>query len=71
MPFDDYKTKATYEERKVKEWYGVVYDCGKEIFRTKGIVNKDYFDNSLKYQCLDYLKKNYPLWEDINAYWNK
>lgn len=70
MPFDDYKTDASYEERKSKEWYGVVYDCGKEIFRTEPIVNKDYFDESLKCQCKDYLNNNYPLWEDINAYWD-
>jgi hypothetical protein len=69
VPFDEYKTNATYEERKSKEWYGVVYDSGKEIFRTKGIVNKDYSDNSLKEQCIEFLTKNYELWEDINAYW--
>lgn len=70
MPFDDYKTNASYEERKSKEWYGVVYDCGKEIFRTKPIVNKDYFDESLRRQCVEYLNLNYKLWEDINAYWS-
>lgn len=70
MPFDYYKTDATYEERKSKEWYGIVYDCGKEIFRTKSIVNKDYFDKSLNRQCIEYLKENYPNWQDINAYWN-
>ncbi|APH20871.1 hypothetical protein [Clostridium botulinum] len=70
MPFDDYKTDASYEERKTKEWYGVVYDCGREIFRTEGIENKDYWDESLRKQCVEYLKKNYPLWEDITAYWN-
>lgn len=70
MPFDDYKTDASYDERKSKEWYGVVYDCNKEIFRTKPIVNKDYFDTSLSNQCTAYLNENYPLWEDINAYWN-
>lgn len=70
MPFDEYKTDATYEERQAKEWYGIVYDCGKEIFKTKGIINKGYFDDSLKKQCIEYLNENYPLWGDINAYWN-
>jgi len=69
MPFDDYKTDATYEERKANKFYGVVYDCENEIFRTEGIINKDYFDDSLRTQCIDYLKQNFSLWEDINAYW--
>lgn len=68
-PFDDYQTHATYEERQPKEWYGVVYDCGKEIFRTQGIIKKDYFDESLNQQCIEYLNKNYPNYKDINAYW--
>lgn len=70
MPFDEYKTNVTYEERKSKEWYGIVYDCGKEIFRTDGLTNKKYGDKVLIDTCKLYLKKNYPLWEDINVYWD-
>ena len=69
MPFDDYKTNATYEERQEKEWYGIVYDCGKELFRTEGIKNKDYFDESLKQECIKFLDENFHLWKDINSYW--
>jgi len=68
MPFDEYKTNATYEERQEKEWYGIVYDCGKEIFRTDGIKNKDYFDDSLKQECKNFLNEKFPLWQDINSY---
>jgi len=70
MPFDEYKTDATYEEREEKEWYGIVYDCKKEIFRTNGIKNKDYFDDSLKEECKNFLNNNFSLWNDINSYWN-
>lgn len=70
MPFDEYKTNATYEDRKAKEWYGIVYDCGKEIFRTDGFLNKQYGDDVLIDACKHYLNKHYPLWEDINAYWD-
>ncbi|WP_291567072.1 MULTISPECIES: hypothetical protein [unclassified Clostridium] len=70
MPFDDYITNASYEERMAKEQYGVVYDCEKEIYRTTGIVSKDYWDKRLETQSEDYLNLNYPNWKDINAYWN-
>jgi hypothetical protein len=70
VPFDEYKINASYEERKSKNWYGVVYDSEKEIFRTKGKIKEKYDDNSLIKECVEYLKKNYPLYEDINAYWD-
>lgn len=41
VPFDEYKTNATYKERSINPWYGVVYDCGNEIFRTVGEVSSD------------------------------
>lgn len=70
MPFDDYKTDANYEERDSKEWYGVVYDCGKEIYRTKPSLKEGYPDDITNKRCLKYLNENYPLWDDINAYWD-
>ena len=70
MPFDDYNTDASYEERKSKEWFGVVYDCGKEIYRTEPVINKEYGDETLKNQCIDYLNTNYPYWENTHSYWN-
>lgn len=70
MPFDDYQTNASYEERNTKEWYGVIYDAGKEIYRTFGHIKNDYFDNIPKELSLDYLNENYPDWNDINSYWD-
>ncbi len=75
VPFDGYNSNLTYDERKMNPWYGVVYDCGKEIFRTTGEVSPDGsvevwdIQENQKRLVLDYINKNYPNWEDINCYW--
>ncbi len=38
------------------------------IFKTD--VTKQYSDSNLESQCIDFLKANYPDYEDLNAYWN-
>lgn len=70
MPFDDYQTNVSYEERNTKEWYGVIYDAGKEIYRTVGHISKDYYDNIIESLCIDYLNEYHPNWKDINYYWD-
>lgn len=70
QPFDDYLTDATYEERKLKPWYGKVYDCGKEIFVTDGRIKIGFEDTGLNKVCKEYLDNNFPEWDDINAYWD-
>jgi len=75
-PFDKYESDASYEERSIKPWYGVVHDCGVEIFRTTGAVSHDGsisvwdIQESQKKLVLDFINKNYPQWEDINSYWD-
>ena len=70
VPFDEYKTNASYEERRDKEWHGVIYDSNTEIFRTEPMLMEDVSEDTIKNICIEYLNKNYPLWEEINAYWN-
>ncbi len=41
---------------------------GEIIFKTE--VTKEYSDSNLESQCIDFLKANYPDYEDLNAYWN-
>lgn len=69
-PLDDYKSDITFSERQLGEWYGAIYDCGKEIFRTELMRRKDYCDDCIDKECIKYLNDNYPLWENINAYWD-
>lgn len=54
--------------------YGAVYDCDKEIYRTKGLQAKSGqkswdVDEKQADVAKKWLKQNYPLHEDINAYW--
>jgi len=76
VPFDEYESDASYEERSVKPWYGVVYDCSNEIFRTTGEVSPDGsvkvwdIQDNQKKLALEFVNKKYPHWEDINSYWD-
>lgn len=76
VPFDDYKTDISYDERCRKPWYGVVYDCDKEIFRTTGEESPDGsvmvwdIQQNQKKLALNFINENYPEWRDINLYWD-
>lgn len=76
VPFDEYESDASYEERSIKPWFGVVYDCGIEIFRTTGEVSPDGsvkvwdIQDNQKKLALEFVNEKYPQWEDINSYWD-
>ena len=76
IPFDNYKSDASYEERCIKPWYGVICDGGKEIYRTDGEVSPDGsvkvwdIQEHQRKLALEKLEKEYPDWEDIFAYWD-
>lgn len=75
FPFDEYKSKATYEERKFKPWKSHLTDNGKSIKVLKEITpttDDEYYKahDTLTEIGLAYLDENYPGWEDINSYWD-
>jgi hypothetical protein len=41
---------------------------GEIIFKTE--ITKEYSDSNLESQCINFLKTNYPDYEDLNAYWD-
>lgn len=74
-PFDDYKSKSTYEERKFKPWSLFITDCENRIKKLEEVIvntDKEYFemDEILGAKAIEYLDKNYPNWKDINCYWD-
>lgn len=75
FPFDDYKTDAGYEERKFKPWRLFFIDDDKRVKLLKEITpttDKEYLaiNDTMNEIGRAYLNKNYPGWEDINAYWD-
>ena len=75
LPFDNYLSDATYEERKFKPWSVYLTDCGeivKKLHEITPTTDKEYYevDNKLNFIGLDYLNKHYPDHDDINAYWD-
>lgn len=75
LPFDDYKTHATSEERLTKPWSLCVTDCDK---RLKIIKERTITTNEEKWKMMTefdnigekYMNEHYPDWMDINAYWD-
>ena len=76
VPFDNYESDATYDDRKTKPWYGIIKDSGKEIYRTSGEVSKDGsievwdIEKHQRDIVLKVINEKYPDWENINAYWD-
>lgn len=75
LPFDEYKSKATYEERKFKPWKSHLTDNGESIKVLKEITpttDDEYYKahDTLTEISLAYLDENYSGWEDINSYWD-
>lgn len=75
LPFDNYRSNATYEERKFKPWTVYLTDNGECIIKLKDITpttDKEYFkvNDILSKTGKDYLDKNFPEWKDINSYWD-
>lgn len=73
-PFDDYKTDATYQERKFKPWKLFITDGGikiKKLMEGTASTHKEYrdLDKKMNETAKEYLDKNYPDWNDVDAYW--
>lgn len=74
MPFDNYESDISYEERKFKPWKLCIMDNGKIITILEEITpstTNEYYaiDDRLDEIGVSYLKEHYPNYEDINAYW--
>lgn len=75
LPFDDYLSDATYEDRMLKPWSVYLTDCGEKIKKIHEITpttKKEFYEveDKLRFIGLDYLNHHYPNHEDINAYWD-
>lgn len=75
LPFDDYKTHVSNDERLIKPWSLCVTDCNE---RLKVIEERIITTAEEKWKMMDefdsigekYMNEHYPDWEDINAYWD-
>ena len=75
LPFDNYESDASYEERKFKPWKLFLTDNGKRIKELKEVIpttDEEYYrvNEVLGKIGKTYLEDNYPNWQDINAYWD-
>lgn len=75
LPFDNYESDATHEERMFNPWKLFVTDSGERIKKLGEITpttDEEYFeiDDILGKIGKTYLNENYPEWEDVNAYWD-
>lgn len=75
MPFDEYKSDASYDERKFKPWTAYIADSEVRIKQLAQITptnDREYLsvDEQLAELAKTYLNENYPNWKDFNAYWD-
>lgn len=75
LPFDNYMSDATYEDRIFKPWSVYVTDCGEcieKLYEITPTTKKEFYevDDKLRAIGIEYLRKYYPEYEDINAYWD-
>lgn len=75
LPFDNYMSDATYEDRIFKPWSVYITDCGKcieKLYEITPTTKKEFYevDDKLRAIGIEYLRKYYPEYEDINAYWD-
>lgn len=75
LPFDDYESDASYEERKFKPWTVYIMDNDKKTKALKSITpttDKEYYEvsDSLREIGSVYLNENFPNWKDFNSYWD-
>lgn len=74
LPFDDYLSDATYEDRIFKPWTVYLTDCGKNVKKIGEITpstKQEFYkvEEKLHSIGLSYLDHHYPDHNDINAYW--
>lgn len=75
LPFDEYMSDATYEDRILKPWSVYLTDCGEKVEKIHEITpttKKEFYDveDKLRFIGLEYLNEHYPDHKDINAYWD-
>lgn len=75
LPFDNYMSDATYEDRIFKPWSVYVTDCGEcieKLYEITPTTKKEFYevDDKLRAIGIEYLRKYYPEYKDINAYWD-
>jgi len=75
-PEDEYKGPTSYKERKVGNWYGMVYDQEECVFKTEPVKGSSSIDEHmnqvklLREEARNWLEANYPNWQDVTAYWD-
>lgn len=75
LPFDNYETHATYEERLSNPWRLWVTDGNKRAYfieeRTVASTEDKWkMQDELSNIGEKYMNEHYPDWEDVNAYWD-
>ena len=75
LPFDNYESDATYEERKFKQWSVYMTDCDEKLLLLGKMTpanDEEYWaiNNTLGAIAKKHLNDNCPGWNDINAYWD-
>lgn len=75
LPFDNWETHATSEERYAKPWKLCITDCDEPIIILKewtvsNVEDKWNIDRKMEKLGEQYMKEHYPYWENINAYWD-
>jgi len=59
----------TTEKNSFPKFYCVKDNATDEIiFKTE--ISYEYYDDNIRQQCVDYLKTNYPEYENLNSYWD-
>ena len=70
-PEDKYETNISCEDRQNGNWYGVVLDCDKIIFKTEPTKSPSFKqEEKLISEAELWLKENYPDYENELAYWD-
>lgn len=66
----DYDESILFETEQIKCDVEFVDYEGRQVYSEEYKEKSREAENKLKTSCLEYLKKNYPEYEDINAYWD-
>lgn len=75
LPFDNYETNATYEERNANPWKLWITDNNMRVYFIEERTVTSAKDKWKMHDELDnvgekYMNEHYPDWKDINAYWD-
>ena len=75
LPFDNYMSDATYEDRIFKPWSVYITDggeCIEKLYEITPTTKKEFYevDDKLRAIGIGLLSERYPDYKDINAYWD-